>query len=352
MMKNKIIQTIRSRQEAFISYAEYMAFALYDEKEGYYMVNRDKVGKSGDFLTTPTTFSVFAEIMAKYFLSYVRQSLIPPIFYEIGGGTGHFAKAFLESVKNLGQLENIQYYSIEKSIYHKRLIKEKTNSYNVIVLDSINDLKELNGFIFSNELFDAFPVHVIEKKDGNLYEVVIAEEDGDLYEQIIPLNNKDIHHYLEKFCITMFEGQRIEVPLEALSLYQCLTQKLHSGYVVTIDYGYTFEELKHPSRKDGSLRGYKNHQMIHHVLKNPGEIDITYHVPFDAFIQVGEEKGLSTIDFLRQDEFLLKIGILDELSNHSEKDPFSLVSKRNRAIRSLIMPGSMSQFFHVLIQSK
>jgi len=352
MMKNKILQTIRSRQEPFITYAEYMSFALYDEKEGYYMVNRDKVGKSGDFLTTPTTSSIFAEIIAKYFLSYVRQSLIPPTFYEIGGGTGNFAKAFLESVKNLGQLKNIQYYSIEKSVYHQRLIIEKTNDFNVIVLDSIDDVNELNGFVFSNELFDAFPVHVIEKKDGKLFEVVIAEEDGELYEQIIPLNNDDILHYLEKFSISMLEGQRIEVPLEAISYYERLTQKINLGCVMTIDYGYTFEELKQSSRKDGSLRGYKNHQMYRHVLQNPGEMDITYHVPFDALIQIGEKKGLTTIDFLRQDEFLLKIGILDELSNHSEKDPFSPISKRNRAVRSLIMPGSMSQFFHVLIQSK
>jgi SAM-dependent MidA family methyltransferase len=54
----------------------------------------------------------------------------------------------------------------------------------------------------------------------------------------------------------------------------------------------------------------------------------------------------------RQDEFLLKAGILKELENHYDPNPFSNVSKRNRAIRSLIMPSGMSSFFHLVIQQK
>ena len=54
----------------------------------------------------------------------------------------------------------------------------------------------------------------------------------------------------------------------------------------------------------------------------------------------------------RQDEFLLSIGILDQLENHHDPNPFSEVNKRNRAIRSLIMPSGISAAFHVLVQEK
>jgi SAM-dependent MidA family methyltransferase len=46
------------------------------------------------------------------------------------------------------------------------------------------------------------------------------------------------------------------------------------------------------------------------------------------------------------------MGILEELADHYDANPFSETSKKNRAIRSLIMPGSMSNSFDVIIQGK
>jgi hypothetical protein len=43
---------------------------------------------------------------------------------------------------------------------------------------------------------------------------------------------------------------------------------------------------------------------------------------------------------------------LNELENNYDPNPFSEVSKRNRAIRSLIMPAGMSSYFHIIIQQK
>lgn len=41
------------------------------------------------------------------------------------------------------------------------------------------------GFFFSNELFDAFPVEVIEKRNGILYEVrVTYTEEGNLQKYV------------------------------------------------------------------------------------------------------------------------------------------------------------------------
>jgi SAM-dependent MidA family methyltransferase len=122
--------------------------------------------------------------------------------------------------------------------------------------------------------------------------------------------------------------------------------------VVTADYGYTNEEWMNPRRAEGSLRGYHQHRMINNVLEDPGEMDITTHIHFDYLIQKGEQVSLRFLSKLRQDEFLLKTGILKELEDHYDPNPFSEVSKRNRAIRSLIMPSGMSSYFHIIIQLK
>ena len=51
---------------------------------------------------------------------------------------------------------------------------------------------------FSNELFDAFPVEVIEKRNGILYEVRITyTEEGNLSEVCRPLNKKNWSLFIE-----------------------------------------------------------------------------------------------------------------------------------------------------------
>ena len=51
----------------------------------------------------------------------------------------------------------------------------------------------LSRILFSNELFDAFPVEVIEKRNGILYEVRITyTEEGNLSEVCRPLNKKEL----------------------------------------------------------------------------------------------------------------------------------------------------------------
>jgi SAM-dependent MidA family methyltransferase len=206
--------------------------------------------------------------------------------------------------------------------------------------------------IFSNELFDALPVHVIEKLNGNLFEMMIGIKNNELFEQRVPLTNLDIQLFLQESKMELKENQRIEIPLAMEKMLREISQSLLKGIVVTADYGYTFEEWMDPRRATGSLRGYFQHQMISDILQHPGEMDITTHIHFDYLIQKGEQVGLGLISKIRQDEFLLKAGILKELENHYDPNPFSEVSKQNRAIRSLIMPSGMSSYFHVIIQQK
>lgn len=342
----KIFDRIQLSEKHFITYDEFIELALYDPSEGYYMKNREKVGKRGDFYTTPLLSSVFAEMIAKYFLQSIDVFSIEPNFYELGSGTGHFASSFLSSISN----QMVNYYSIEKSDFHRNIQKGRLKDDPVQYLTTIDELECFNGFIFSNEFFDAFPVHVIQKQEGEIFEVVVTEKNGQLQEMLLPLMNERVENYLNNFQISLQNGQRLEIPLKAIEFYEKLLKKCKNTILMTIDYGYRFHELTHPIRKDGSLRGYYRHEMIRDVLKYPGQMDITHHIHFDAFIQIGKKYGFTTVEFARQDEFLLKIGILNELINHHETDPFSFTSKRNRAIRSLITPGSISNSFHVLIQ--
>lgn len=335
-----------------ISYADFISAALYHPELGYYMKESPKIGRHGDFITTSNISDVYGRLMAKWFASICDKLNLPAAFYEIGAGNGRFAHAFLqewhESIKT-----PLNYIIIETSPYHRKLQREQLESYPAVIqVDSIEDLGAITGMVFSNELFDALPVHVVEKENGQLFEVMIGMKNDQLIEQLVPLANEEILQFLKDSNLQLRDKQRIEVPIAMKKLIEEIGCHVTSGLIVTADYGYSNEEWVDPRRRNGSLRGFYQHKMIDNVLANPGEMDITTHIHFDYLIQKGRESKLELVTKLRQDEFLLKSGILKELEDHYDPNPFSEVSKRNRAIRSLIMPGDISSFFHIVIQQK
>lgn len=335
-----------------ISYADYISAVLYHPELGYYMKNKQKIGRQGDFITTSNVSDIFGSNFARWFLFVCQNNNLNPVFCEVGAGNGRFARSFLKEWHEMTKIP-LRYIIIESSPYHRQLQHDLLqDEFLYEQAESLQELAPFEGMIFSNELFDALPVHVIEKNNGKLEEIMIGINEENLVEERVPLTNVAIEDYL--FCnkIELNEGQRIEIPLSLESMLQEMEKVLLKGFITTVDYGYTYEEWMEPARKKGSLRGYYQHKMIENVLLHPGEMDITSHVHFDWLIRKGEELHLHLLNKLRQDEFLLKTGILEELQNHYDPNPFSDISKRNRAIRSLILPGGMSSFFHVVIQQK
>ncbi|MCL6574019.1 MAG: SAM-dependent methyltransferase, partial [Bacillus sp. (in: Bacteria)] len=295
---------------------------------------------------------LYGRMMAKWFSHVCETSKLAPIFCEIGAGNGRFAKAFLQEWADSIQTP-LSYFIVESSPFHRKLQKELlAPDFSVVQVVSLSEIEAFEGMIFSNELFDALPVHVIEKIHGELYEVMVGVKNNELYEEKIQLKNPKILAFLQENRLNLKEKQRLEIPLSMEKLLEEISTTLIKGVVVTSDYGYTNVEWMDPRRAKGSLRGYYQHKMIDDVLQNPGEMDITSHIHFDYLIQKGEQFDLEMLVKLRQDEFLLKAGILKELKNHDNSNPFSEVSKRNRAIRSLVMPAEMSSYFHVVIQQK
>jgi SAM-dependent MidA family methyltransferase len=316
------------------------------------MKDKQKIGRQGDFITTSNISDVYGRLIAKWFSRLCNTANIEPIFCEIGAGNGRFAHSFLQEWHDTINTP-LQYIIVETSPFHRNLQKELLINYpSVIQIENLMELQAFEGVIFSNELFDALPVHVIEKRHGQLFEVMVSYQSKGLVEQKIPLENEDIIRFLQESDMVLRDNQRLEIPLPMEKMLQNISNVLTKGFVVTADYGYTNEEWMNPRRAEGSLRGYHQHRMIDNVLENPGEVDITTHIHFDYLIQKGEQVSLQLATKLRQDEFLLKTGILKELEDHYDPNPFSDVSRRNRAIRSLIMPSGMSSYFHIIIQQK
>ncbi|PLR72611.1 class I SAM-dependent methyltransferase [Bacillus sp. UMB0728] len=333
-----------------ITAEQFMDIALYDENKGYYMVPKPKIGCNGDFITTSNISDIYGRAVAKWYFRQTQERGLPSHVCEIGAGDGRFASAFIDEWNKLSG-DPVTYFVKEESPYHKGLQSSLIGA-RVQQVDSLEELKPFCGLIFSNELFDALPVRVVEKQQGRMMEVMVAMESGELKEEAVPLEDPSVLSYIRENGLKLKENQRLEIPLRMIGLISSISEMLQKGIVLTVDYGYTDEELMDPARKRGSLRGYSNHRLIEDFLRSPGKMDITSHVHFDSFIREGEKRDLKFEGKYRQDEFLLSCGILEDLLNHDDPDPFSAASRRNRAIRQLILPSGMSAAFHSIVQTK
>ncbi|MCD8508738.1 MAG: SAM-dependent methyltransferase [Bacillus sp. (in: Bacteria)] len=254
--------------------------------------------------------------------------------------------------------DDMSYLIIEASPYHQQILlnnlreyKEKINVYtNVEKAQSSHPLFE--GIVFSNELIDAFPVNVVEKRDGDLYEVMINWGDGSFIEELVPIQNSRLSEWLRLYGPELPEAHRTEICLSMETWMLTISNWLKRGVIVTVDYGYSNEELVKPERREGSLRGYSKHQMIKDPLMNPGEMDLTAHIQWDAFRKISRANGMVELFHDKQDRFLIKAGLFSFLNNAAGANPFSEEFKENRAIQSLVHPGGISSSFHVNIQGK
>ncbi|UTW69911.1 SAM-dependent methyltransferase [Anaerobacillus sp. HL2] len=212
---------------------------------------------------------------------------------------------------------------------------------------------DFEGIIFSNELIDALPIHVIEMQNSEIYEVFVTydEKTERLIEEKKLCTNEDILLWLEKHGPILNEQQRIEIPLNMNKWIKEVDAFLKRGLLVTIDYGFTKEEWTMPQRKKGSLRGYYKHQLVNDPLLHPTEMDLTTHIHLDAYEAVLKEEGFVKV-YDERNRFLLKIGLLKFLKENYDPNPFSQKSKQNRAIQTLLNDSGISAAFHVFLHGK
>jgi SAM-dependent MidA family methyltransferase len=354
-LKEKIL----NRKENFISFYEYMNDCLYHPGLGYYMNQKQKIGKQGDFYTSSSVHPVFAQTIVDVVVDIFQRTGKEVHFCEMGAGTGSFAKQFLDYLQReySAVYENATYSLIEKSGYHQEQQRNLLNEH-MDHIRWVSDISEEGGFsgvFFSNELVDAFPVYLVEKQKGQLMEVGVgySEREKCLIEVFHPLEHQGIINYLNQFNLNLKEGQRMEIPLDAVTWAKEVAEWIRDGIWLTIDYGHTNEELKSPERKRGSLLCYDQHQVDENLLIKPGEKDMTYHIHFDVLAETAQSHQWTKLGYYTQNDFLLRAGIVNKLEDNAGGDPFKNDTiRKNRAIRQFISPEGMSRSFHVLALGK
>jgi SAM-dependent MidA family methyltransferase len=395
MLKQIIIEHIQHAGP--ITFAEYMRMALYEPGYGYYVTGPARMGWEGDYYTSTDVSPLFAHCMGRQLLQMWEQLGEPAPFtvLEQGAGRGDLGR----EICSWAAQEIPSFYAALD--YHSADIHSGQDALQPPMNDSAPSSNDKVGqlsttdrsaseykyhesptlppatpstfipsVILSNELVDAFPVHIVEKHDDRLYEIFVGVQDGRLYELLDEPSSQDLANYLDSYKIswhTFEDGWRAEINLHALRWMEQSTQLLlgtspkhkRRGFILTIDYGDTAHKLYIRHRHRGTLACYFHHQLTDRPLARPGEQDLTAHVNFTALINEAQRHGLRLQTLTTQRQWLIDMQMYEALEQIRRRD-FALIDQarasdqgqiallkwydlRQRAM-ALTAPGGMGDF--------
>ena len=305
-----------------------MEEVLYHPELGYYASQRNPIGKQGDFYTSSDVDPLFGHLLARQFSEFAKDAEDFTIV-ELGAGKGVLAKHILSA-------QPFPYRIVERSEAMRTRQRKELAGFDVEWIDELPE--SFRGCIFSNEFFDALPVHRVVRRNGVLREIYINEDfterEGDLS---VPME------------LPITEGQLADINLEARDWMRRIGASLRNGYHLAIDYGYAHREFY--ARPRGTLMCYYRHQISEDPYIRIGEQDITAHVNFSDLIDAGAAASLELVSLSTQFQFLTGLGILDEIERLAHAGTAASIS-RLQSLKKLILPGSMGERFKVLIQRK
>ncbi|KST66528.1 class I SAM-dependent methyltransferase [Mastigocoleus testarum] len=369
---NRITTNPRNR----ITFAEYMDLVLYHPQHGYYSQKAENLGKKGDFFTSVHLGSDFGEMLAVQFTQMWEILGKPKPFslVELGAGQGYLAADILKYLQQHHPdfFAVLEYSIVEKSPGLRQNQQQRLQEF-AVRWCQLEDLlpNTITGCFFSNELFDALPVHQFTVSEGEIKEIYVTtavpesynrsqnqldnQFNNPLQEITDTLSTPQIKEYFQMLDVDMTtypDEYRSEVNLNALHVLSAIADKLHRGYLLTIDYGYPENRYYNPRRSQGTLQCYWQHQRHNNPYINIGKQDITAHIDFTALEIWGDRCGLNKTGFTQQGLFLMALGLgkrISELS-YTYKSVPELIKRRD-SLQQLLDPLGLGGF-GVLIQNK
>lgn len=340
------------------SFHDFMQWALYEPSMGYYTRKEMEIGSRGDFYTSPHAHPAFGALIARQAMECWRFMGSPEEFHiiEAGGGRGWLAHDMLAYLKGQEMYEALRYTLIELNPHmrsrQKGLLLEHRDK--VRWASSVSELRNMRGIMLSNELIDAFPVHLLEYRESWKEVYISFGENGELEQTLSPIIDDELMGYAKDYLAPMAEGARAEVNLRARKYLGEVYEALREGFVLTIDYGYPASDLHDPERPQGTLLCYRGHDTSEDFLQDIGNQDITAHINFTDLRRNGDKLGLRGLGFARQGVYLVSLGFDDVVSGMrmSQTGDRPGMGRETHMLQNLVMPGTMGDTHKVLLQYK
>jgi len=343
-----------------LTFERFMEIALYNKDHGYYGSGKAKIGKEGDFYTSPYVHRAFGSVLSNFIAATYDLLCVEKLnIVEIGSGKGLLALDILNSLKSSYPdiYSNVNYTIVESGSKQlesslKNLTEHSEKVFPLKRLEELND--GIDGIVLSNELFDSLPFHRIKLVNEEFLETYVDYINNEFVEKKCELSDLNISQYLSRYDIDYVDEQEFEVNINAERMLRNIASLLNKGVILTIDYGYLSDELFSPYRPRGTFKCHYRHQINENPYHNIGDQDITAHVDFTNLILSGENLGFKEYIFKDQGQFLVDWGIIDIVEKTVEYDTENDLpgAKERLKLKNLILPQLMGRVFKFLIQFK
>ncbi|HYP21891.1 MAG TPA: SAM-dependent methyltransferase [Chloroflexia bacterium] len=342
-----------------VTVARFIEWALYHPQYGYY-TRGPNIGPKGDFLTSPETSPAFSQLLAGHVAEIDALLKHPPKLHivECGPGRGTLAADLLQALASQfpALFQRCHYWLVEISPALRAEQRQRLLPGFEGYVSWIGGMGELpsgvEGALIGNEFIDAFPVHVLENRDGEILEQYAGVGDEGEFELVYGKpSDARLTEFLSRYQIELAPGERIEINLAGAQWFNDAARVFSRGVVTLIDYGDTQPGRYSSSRREGTLLGYYGGAVTHDILAHPGEQDITALVDFTALQDDARSAGFSTVGMTRQATFLVGLGLGSSLTVEGHTNDVTAALNYRRGLQTLVSMEGLGRF-HVLLLGK
>ena len=353
-----------------ISFYEYMDLVLNDPRNGFYSTGRLKIGKDGDFCTSPSLSNDFARLLAiqvaQWFLDIEKAGISSDALslVEFGPGEGSLSRDLIDAIYEIepALIDKIELVLVELNIGMKKRQVKVVNKIKGVNCRWSNlqelTLKPVTGVVIANEVLDAFPVERLVFKDTRIFRqgVSLNKINDEYFLEFVDLKPtseikqfiKDSNSLLEiefppkDICNGWVTEWHCDVP----TWFEKLSKVLINGSVLVVDYALESKRYYNARRQDGTLISYRNQEANQNILKDAGFCDLTAHLCIESTINYALTNGWKFMGETRQGQALLALGLskfLYSLQN-TTGDDLSAALKRREALLRLVDPIGLGEF--------
>jgi len=339
-----------------ITFHDFMQTVLYTPGLGYYMNNKLKLGKEGDFTTAPEMSSLFGQCIASQTFK-VLQTLEKPNIIEFGAGSGKLACDILQSLAER-QMLPMNYYIVELSGHLKQLQYATIKAHCPEHLNRVHWVSELTdidqAMVIANEVLDAMPIHLVNISPTDAKEYYVTYADNQWQFQLGNLSNRRLGSAIDNLrksndYFTTHYYHATEINLYIEPWLRNIATVLEKACILILDYGFPRREYYHPDRDQGTLMCHYRHRCHPNPLRLFGVQDITAHVDFTAVAEAADTNQLTVQGFTTLGYFLLSSGL------HQKINPMTVNVEdwqNKQAIMQLTSPNEMGELFKVMQLTK
>lgn len=325
------------------TFRDFMETSLYDPERGFYAVRE----KSADFYTAPELHGAFGSVLADRLAGLLARCGEGPLMLVEGGcGDGTLACQVARRLREAHAplAARLTFVLIERNRKDLTEAVRRLTAFapKVAAYTSVEKLHAFAGVLYSNELIDALPFHVLQKRGADVLELGVGEDGA---ETLAPLSRPELAAHAAAVKDSLGEGERHAVSLEAAAWMTTAAHRLTRGFVLTADYGKRFApDAPNPPRS------YRAHSVETELSRDAGLRDLTASADFETLIKTGEASGLALASYESLSRFLVDGGIERHFAAAAGDDASSY---RERAkLKTLMHPEGMGEVFKVLIQRK